>query len=350
MLLVLFLALANTADATFMAVRSISKLTVEADAIVIGSAQAIVTAGGATANIQVGRVIKGSLSNSAIPAVWRAQATGGFRQRGAQSGHGIFFLTRSASGPWSILPVFDGAMMFDDVYIKTSVDVPQSARATVQASLPSNPTAMDQVLAELVLKLETTSKTSHDLVRTFRDNRSPVLLSAFNRLRVHQDPVMRSIGMQGILATGDPSAIAFVRQNYSSLSSSNGWRRIVDEIKFYYLNTSPEAIQVLGQMAVDSKTGDDLRIAATSALARMHTQPTLSYLAQLLGDPNPAIREVACGGMGSFANNTPIGSHQPAAGDWPYRSQETIAHAGYSAGNAAFWKAWWSQHKNTLSR
>ena len=161
---------------------------------------------------------------------------------------------------------------------------------------------------------------------------------------------MRSIGMQGILATGDPSAVVYVRQNYSALSSANGWRRIVDEIKFHYVNTAPEAIQALGQMAVDAKTGDDLRLAAAAALARMHTQPTLPYLAQLLDDPNPAIREVACGGLGSFANTPPIGSHQPAAGDWPYRTLETIAHAGYSAGNASFWKAWWGEQKNTLSR
>jgi len=240
--------------------------------------------------------------------------------------------------------------MFGDVYVKTATDIPQSARATVQASLPSNPSVTDQLLAELVLKLETTSSLGYDLVTTFRQTPSPVLLSAFNRIRSHQNPALRAMGLRGILATGDPATVVYVHRNYSALSSSNAWRMIADEIKFHYVNTSSAAIQALGQLAVDSKTGDDLRTAATAALARMHTQPTLPYLAQLLDDPNPAIREVACGGMGSFANNTPIGSHQPAAGDWPYRSQETIAHAGYSAGNAAFWKTWWSQHKSTLSR
>lgn len=350
MLLVILLVFANTASAAFMGTRPVSRLANDSEAIVVGSAQATIAGDLATVTIQVGRVIKGPPSNGTISAVWRKQRTGGFRQDGTHNAHGIFFLTRTTNGTWSFLPVYDGAMAFEDVYIKTPLEIPQSARATVQASLPSNPTVTDQVLAELVLKLETTSSLIYDLVTTFRDTPSPVLLSTFNRIRSHQNPVLRAIGLQGLLATGDPSALVFVHQNYSTLSSSNSWRRITDEIKSYYVNTSPPAIQALGQMAVDAKSGDDLRMAATAALSRIHTQQTLPYLARLLDDLNPGIQAVACGGMGSFANNTPIGSHQPAAGDWPYRTQETIAHAGYSAGNVGFWKAWWGQQKNALSR
>jgi len=84
---------------------------------------------------------------------------------------------------------------------------------------------------------------------------------------------------------------------------------------------------------------------------------TLRYLAGLLESPEPILRTLAVGGMAMFANNVPMNSHHPAPGDWPYRTEETIAHSAMDpnpiAGNESyyvgFWKNWWLQNKEALA-
>jgi hypothetical protein len=77
-------------------------------------------------------------------------------------------------------------------------------------------------------------------------------------------------------------------------------------------------IQVLGGVSVGRISGRerdmDLRVAAAGALARMHTQPNLPYLAKLLTEKSTMLQAMGVGGLASFANNVPIGSHEPAAG------------------------------------
>jgi HEAT repeat protein len=148
-----------------------------------------------------------------------------------------------------------------------------------------------------------------------------------------------------------------IRQKYTKLSSSQGWHRLLDEIKIYYVNTAPQAIRTLGQIATDKTVGTDLRIAVAAALARMHTQPSLPYLAQLLGDQNSTLRAMAVGGLSSFANNVPVGEHELAPGAWSYRTEGTIAHSVFdeSAVNQkqayyiGFWKDWWNRNQAALS-
>jgi HEAT repeat protein len=102
----------------------------------------------------------------------------------------------------------------------------------------------------------------------------------------------------------------------------------------------------------------DLRIAAAFALARMHTQQALPYLAILLADPSPSLKTAAIGGLASFANNVPIGSHQPAAGAWQYRTDDTIAHSAFDEATVerqesyyiTFWTGWWQQNQKTLAQ
>jgi hypothetical protein len=114
---------------------------------------------------------------------------------------------------------------------------------------------------------------------------------------------------------------------------------------------------MLGQIATDKTIGTDLRIALAGALARMHTQQSLPYLAQLLSDPNSALQAMAVGGISNFANNVPIGEHEPAPRPWNYPSDDTIAHSAFDesiirqqpAYYIGFWKAWWAQNKGNLS-
>jgi hypothetical protein len=62
--------------------------------------------------------------------------------------------------------------------------------------------------------------------------------------------------------------------------------------------------------------------------------------------------------MASFANNLPIGGHEPMAGEWKHRTPETIAHSVFDettirqreAYFVGFWQNWWLQHQSSLSQ
>ena len=341
---------------------SVIKLTADSDAIMAGSVEATAVNRTISAIIQADRVLKGSVrQGSTVAVTWTLpeNAFGYGKGRASSSrGHGIFFLRRTASGSWSILSATNGDASWEDTYIPTPENVPQAVRDVAFASLPPKASVLDHMLLEMVIATEAGAPVPYDLVDVFRESRSPVLAAAFRRFLSKQDPWLVSTGLRGSILSGDPSSILAIRQKYAKLSSSGGWIPLLDEIKIHYLNTAPQAIRTLGQIATDNTVGADLRIAVAAALARMHTRLTLPYLAQLLGDQNSTLSATAVGGLSSFANNVPIGEHEPAPGPWSYRTEATITHSVFdeSAVNRqkayyiGFWKDWWKQNQATLSQ
>jgi hypothetical protein len=341
--------------------QSVIQLAGTADAIVAGSVVATVGNGIVSAAIQVERVLKGSPTlGTTISSVWMMPPSEMPAGSGPPlNGHGVFFLQQTAGGAWNILPWSAGDIAWRDTYIPTPSTAPTSLREVASASLSPASSAVDRVFLEMVITIEAGSPTSpvaYDLIDDFQQTHSAVLAAAFNRFLSNQDPNLRSVGLRGALLNEDPATILTVRQNYAALSSTAGWQDLLDQIKFYYLNTGSQAVQILGQLATDVSVGLDLRIATGIALARMHTQQTLPYLAALLNDPNPTLETAAVGGMASFANHVPIGSHEPAAGAWQYRTDDTIAHSAFDEvtvqGQASYyiqyWKSWWQQNQPTL--
>jgi len=67
---------------------------------------------------------------------------------------------------------------------------------------------------------------------------------------------------------------------------------------------------------------------------------------------------MAVGGVSSFANNVPIGSHEPAPGPWSFRTDDTIAHSAFDETTIGkqesyyltFWQSWWQQHQSALQQ
>jgi hypothetical protein len=272
-------------------------------------------------------------------------------------GHGIFFLRRDAAGSWSVLPATVGDVSWDDVYIHTPATAPIGLRQVVAGSVPLNPSALDNVLVEMVITVEASAALPYDLVAIARETRSPVLTAAFSRYLAKQDPALFLLGLRGSLLSGDPSAIQTAQQQSAALSSVRGWQALVQEIKIYYVNNSPQAVQILGQVATNTSVGLDLRSAAAGALARIHTKQSLPYLAALLAEQDGTLKAMGVGGLASFANNVPIGSHEPAPGAWQYRTNDTIAHSAFDPRTVGaresyyvgFWQNWWQQNQNTLT-
>ena len=336
-------------------------LSATADAIVVGTVRSFVTSGTISATISVEQVLKGGIiPGSSVFIAWTS--TNPLRMLAAPSasirpsvGHGIFFLQRSPSGSWSLLPATLGDAGWDDLYIHTPLNVPSGVREVVAASLPPSPSAVDRVLAEMVTAFEAGAPVPYDLVEVARETRSKVLTGAFSRFLSKQDALL-TLGLRGSLLSGDPSHILTAKRQHAALSSARGWAELLQDVRVYYVNTEPHAIQVLGEVATDNTTGMDLRTAAAAALARMHTQQSLPYLAKLLAEDNITLKTMAVGGLAGFANNVPIGSHEPAAGQWPYRTDDTIAHSVFDERLVSarepyyvgFWMAWWQQNQSKL--
>jgi len=351
----LFVAMAGAGPASRA---SVIRLTNTADTIVIASANATTVGGNVSATIHVEQVLKGlPRPGDTLSVVWTLPR-GSWPLSGKaefSNGHGLFFLLDSGRS-WSLVPATNGDARWDDTYIHTPATVPQSLRDVASASLPARASPLDKVLLEVIVASEAGAPTWVDLIPTFRESNSPVLAAAFARFLSKQDAELTAIGFRGSLASGDPSVLLTIHQNYATLSSAKGWVPLLQDLTWYYLNPAPEAVQALGQIAVDSTTGMDLRIAAATALAKIHTRPSLQYLAPLLETQNLSLLTAAVGGISGFVNNIPIGGHEPAAGAWKYRNRDTMSHSIFDeraisqrrAYYVDFWKSWWQQNQTEL--
>ena len=111
--------------------------------------------------------------------------------------------------------------------------------------------------------------------------------------------------------------------------------------------------------AEDFIPGDEIREAAIHALASIHTQESLRFLASLLQSPNSSEQQQATRGLLSFANGCLMQTNENAASmeylkcDQPssYRTSETFAHFGFrpessteQSALADYWQAWWNGH------
>lgn len=338
--------------------QTLATLIAASDGIVVGSVKAKFVNGTVVALIQIERVLKGSLVNgSSIQIVANLPPTPfGYGTGVTSSDHGLLFLRKDANGTWEIVPVTVGGAEWEDMYVSTPPVIPDAIMNVASSSLPKGPSVFDRVLLEMVTATEAGAHMPFDLVDNLRETHSQVLVAAFKRFLANSNTDLSMIGLRGLVATGDPLSILTMQQKYMALASKGGWPALVREVKFYYLNTAPNAVESLGQIANDTTAGIDFRIAAATALARMHTQQTLPHLAKLLDDQNGALKSIAVGGMSGFANNVPIGSHEPARGAWPYRTSESISHSAFDetvigrqeSYYVGFWKAWWQQNQVSL--
>ncbi len=342
--------------------RSLKTLTAQADAIIVGSASATYFHDTVDATIQVERVLKGSLSaGDTVSFLWAVPGRPPIppTQPVTLKGHGLFFLTANTVGSWALLPAAGGDILWEMAYIATPVSVPPGLRENASGGLSSAASALDRVYAEVITNEEVSAGgfVPTDIAREFADSpESRVLATAFTRFAASQDPRLKVLGLRGNVRIGDPGLILQIRQSAATVVSQPGWGELLHDLMVYYRNTSLQAIRNLGEVATDPTCPREVRTAAAVALASMHTQASLPYLASLLDDPDVALRAMGVGGLSSFADNVPIGSHTPAAGPWKYRTDDTIAHSAFDVSAVkqrdsyfvGFWRNWWQQYRSEL--
>jgi hypothetical protein len=178
--------------------------------------------------------------------------------------------------------------------------------------------------------------------------------SVFQRWMQGTSPRLIATSLRALLAEGNVAALTRVATD-TSLQGNPAADSIFDAVKLLR-SPDPGVVTLLGQMAVTGSNPARLRVAAATALVWIHTQQALPYLAQLLNDPSVTLQAAAVGGLAHFANNVPIGAHEPAAGAWAYRTDDTIAHSVFNEAAITarpgyylpFWQTWWQTNRTAL--
>jgi hypothetical protein len=328
-------------------------LVSKADAIVVGNVlSASLASQIATMTLEIQDVLKGTVQpGTVLSADYRM---GGDAARNWTIGkeRGLFFLQYS-NGRWSIMPVVSGSTI--DARLGLFLLPPNSTPKGLGSGV--QPSVHEQILAWLAGGLETGEVPIGgfvDWMAEYRSNASPAMRALFARFKTSASPILRRASLRASIVDADHQLLAELEQGTGARSAADV-RVAAEEIQYYLTSTAPPVIASLGRMALSQRTPVELRKAALVALARAHSRDSLPYLAAFLDDTDAEMRSLAVGGLAMFANNVPAGAHEPAAGPWQYRTDETIRYAAMDSriiqSNPAavmFWKSWWEQHREKL--
>jgi hypothetical protein len=335
----------------------LSTLTDKADAIVV--AQVIdgsVSTDRIAVNLNVIRVWKGTIQPQTVVTIDTLAARVGPQKTGpVEKDIGMFFLRTSTHGTWALIPPISGFLLD---FRNTFIALPRNLSAL---SLPAgvNASALDKVIAEATAVVQgpfTPTTASINLAAEYRRNPSPAMKVFFAQLRSHPNTRLRVAGLHAGLADGDEKVLSSALPELANLPPFLA-AAIVEEIQYRFTSTKPQAVAQLGQLTINPATAPRLRLASAVALARVHTNDTVPYLASLLDNPDPQLRAIAVGGLAKFANNVATDGHHPQPGDWKYRTDETMRNSAMderlireNPAILSFWKAWWAEHRPELDR
>ncbi|HSB16148.1 MAG TPA: HEAT repeat domain-containing protein, partial [Bryobacteraceae bacterium] len=329
----------------------------DASAIVVAGVEGNIVNGTAVGNLVIERALRGELRpGSAVQLTWTGRQTVQPMSRPLHKDRALFFLRKDAGGHWEIVPGTTGNVEFDMLYFLLPSGLkPEEYRAGPGATIE------EKVFLELAWAASVgwppDRGAVYDLLDVFRGHlNSPAARKTFTQFsRSHVDKV-QALDLRALIAEGDLGALERVASEQDKLMASPFGRAIAEDLRFYFRNAEAAAVRILGPLATSENTRQEFRIAAATALARVHTRESLQHLAGLLESPDLMLRTLAVGGLAMFANNVPVNSHHPAPGDWPYRTEDTIAHSTMDPNTIArnesyyvgFWKNWWFQNKETL--
>ena len=91
-----------------------------------------------------------------------------------------------------------------------------------------------------------------------------------------------------------------------------------------YHGSDSVSVATLGGLAATSSLPGALRKSAARALANIHTQQSLPYLAGLLNEQDVGLVTAGLGGLSAFANNLAIGAHEPRDGRLDRRDDRSL--------------------------
>jgi len=194
---------------------------------------------------------------------------------------------------------------------------------------------------------------------------SPILQTLYGRMSASGSVKQQILGLAGQLRWGNSAALgpaAQSAQSFAAFALENGV--LLQSLRDQFRPSDAASVAILGQV-VDDTNGDlPFRRAVAFALAAIHTQQSLPYLAALMTDTDPELRAESVRGLGSFADGLPV---QTTAGtpslsylqpqpNSAFRTDDTVAHAPlniqYIEANESqylpFWQTWWQANRAAL--
>jgi hypothetical protein len=342
---------------------SIKRLSENADLIAVAtSLQGAQVGSQVSFVLAIERVLKGSvLPGATVHASWTTTDDPGALQMQLLAVRGLWFLKSDGGSNYNIMPTAVGHATINDVCVSVPAgDVRARFAYTNSMAVP------DKIALELAASAEAVANgeiKSLLLIRPASSGASPGGLTTAHRLLVQSSvPRTRAIGYQGLLLQNDRSALEEVEQQATSLAQANAVALIAASIGDNYRNADPAGIAVLGRMATAGPRSPLLpfKSSAARALAWIHSRESLPILAEMLSDPDSAIRTYGVGGLAMFANNEPSQaasslSTAPAAPIYQpwYRTSETASHSTMSAQilvqheaeYIGFWTKWWQDNQ-----
>jgi len=333
----------------------VKMLVEKADAVVIARIlDGTISGEAVTLTLDTQEVLKGDLrAGDLLSVAYRLRPDAAKYARDVEKDRGVFFL-KSTDGAWFLMPVASGYVQSvrEAYYVLPTNSTPKSLGKGVQPSIH------ERVVAELAGAADSVG--GHpgggavDFVSEYRLDTSPAMRSLFAGFKTSKDARLRAAALCVSIAGGDDQAFTQLEQAPEKLDGMD-LSFVVEEIRFYFKAADARSVAHLGRLAVSQNTPTQLREASLTALARIHTRESLPYLAQFLDDSDANLQSLVVGGMAMFANNVPVGEHGPSAGEWKYRTEDTLRYSAMDPRILqndprilAFWKSWWAEHRAEL--
>lgn len=196
---------------------------------------------------------------------------------------------------------------------------------------------LDRVVAELVNAADSNAP---DVVEIYRTNRSAALRQMFDALRTSTNTRHVTLWLRAGIVDGDVEAIGSLTDAVRKLDQA-GEGAVVDELRTHFRSSDPTAVRALGKVATAQRSYNTLRIAAATALARVHTEAAVPYLAALLENDDPEIHWLGVRGLFDFVSESK-----------QFRTVETSKHwpTGEDPATLGFWRRWWSKNQQAFSQ
>lgn len=327
---------------------SLAELISRSDAIVVGAQTSLSKSGmkGASFNLPVERVFKGTMSvGSWIAVTWDGQRGAG-DWTGSPAQHGIWFLRQGTGGAWICMPAASNG----NVTFFPELSLPIST-GPLPAELSYDP-ASTSLTDQLVLEIAATQPRNPALILnlTFGIN-SASAVQALRYLVANRSGDLALVGMTGLIQRGDVPTLLQVEKSGTTLDAgSSAGSAVIDAVLWTFKNPDPAGVKSLGRMATAVEIPAKLQFAAANALRVIHTSDALPYLGRLLSSSSAQMRLCGALGIASFVNGAGIPtdvSHLNNPQPTPYYTADTARHsfaAGEDAPFIAYWQAWWQQH------
>lgn len=334
----------------------LSDLAAHADAVVVGTVNTRFEGrSSVTFNITVQRVLAGV----GVPlTVQVSHAWNGGMLGPAQTIDftitGIWFLSRSSSSNWDVIPC-RGSNLFGSLYFPALPTPPTGAYAYTAGATLQDVLALEAAAADLQGSLQANAI---DLLSVISpgSTSTQIVLNAFV---ASPQTSFAAVGLTGMLMTSQGGSLNSLTQLWPQLSAEPNKTLVVSALRDYWRDTTPAGVGQLAALVQAATTTPDLRAAAIRSLMATHTAASMPLFSQLLFGSDPTEQIEAAIAISAFVNGcniqtaatVPSLAHLICDNPTPYKNSDTFAHLVIGIGSAsdqapavAYWQSWWANH------